>query len=676
MALPAPGFAHSTDLRASALDSRNDPGVGSQAEGVDTELEGTLEILHEDREDGSGVYHHILSTQDGKRVPLEGVQHPDLLTGDFVRVRGTSSGQKLLLKTKTAAALEVLQFAPLANTFGPKKTAVFLVNFADSPSYQPFTTGALKTFLDDTYSQFFSAASYGQASLVVDVFGWYTMPFINSGCPSGSIQYYAEQAAIASGIDLSGYTRRVYFFPPTACLWGGLGTIGGNPSHAWLNGSLGNFIHELGHNLGLYHSHFMSCAPEVLGASCTYSEYGDITDAMGAGGHFNPFQKARLGWLDYAASPPITRVQQSGTYTIGVYDLPGTTPKALKIQRGATAQAFFVALHRLVNFEYVAGVFVHLATDGAVDSSYLLDMTPETPDRQRDGYLDVGKSFTDPVSGITITTVSISPDGMSATIAVTIGGVPPSLPSTPTTLAGGPQLTWTAGTPITQTGFVVERAAGPLAAFAPIATTTAPNYLDTSGVAGQCYRVRATNAGGTSGPSNVACATTPLPSTPTALTGGPQLTWTAGTPATQTGFVVERAAGPTATFATIATTTVPNYLDTSGVAGQCYRVRATNAGGTSGPSNVACVTTPPVGATLTITTNSPIGREMTFGGTITGSTTLTATTDGIAIAAKYIVVDKTRKTWTVKATNLLKGPHTFAVASGSLTASRSFTVLK
>ena len=145
----------------------------------------------------------------------------------------------------------------------------------------------------------------------------------------------------------------------------------------------------------------------------------------------------------------------------------------------------------------------------------------------------------------------------------------------------------------------------------------------------------------------------------------------------QTGFVVERAAGPTAAFASIATTTVPNYLDRSGIAGQCYRVRATNAAGTSEPSNVACPTTQSSWrVTLTITTNSPIGREMTFGGTLTGSTSLSATVDGIAIAAKYIVVNGARKTWTVKATGLFKGPHIFTVASGALAVSRSFTVLK
>jgi hypothetical protein len=438
-------------LTGETIDSPHDPDVGSQAEGGNAELEGTLEVLHEDRKDGSSHYRHFLSTHDGKRLSLEGVERRDLLTGDLVRVRGVRSGQKLQLQTKTAEALQVLQYAPLSNTFGPQKTAVFLVNFADDPSYHPFTTSAMQIYVNGQISPFFVENSYQQTSLVADVFGWYTMPFINSGCPSSSIPNSANQAAVAAGVNLSGYTRRVYFFPETSCGWSGMASVGGNPSTAWLNGdvTVQVFSHELGHNLGLYHSHSMSCPPAVLGPNCTVQEYGDGTDTMGSyGGHFNPFQKQRLGWLDYGVSPPITRVQQSGTYTIDAYDFPGTTPKALKIQRGTTAQAFFVALRRTVGFDKLSGVFVHLATDGDANSSYLLDMTPETPASSSDGNLDVGKSFTDPVSGITIKTVSVS--STSATIMVDMGGTGPSCTRSAPSVTGSP-----AQSPAVQPGTMV-----------------------------------------------------------------------------------------------------------------------------------------------------------------------------------------------------------------------------
>src|SRR5262249_50807141 len=110
------------------------------------------------------------------------------------------------------------------------------------------------------------------------------------------------------------------------------------------------------------------------------------------------------------------------------YELPGTIPKALRIQRGATGQAFFVELRRNVGADTRvwsgSGVFVHLATDGAPNSSYLLDMTPATPAFSGDEMLVVGQSFTDPDTGITIKTVSVS--DTSATILVDLGGKGPS----------------------------------------------------------------------------------------------------------------------------------------------------------------------------------------------------------------------------------------------------------
>lgn len=72
----------------------------------------------------------------------------------------------------------------------------------------------------------------------------------------------AEPAALAAGVNLSVYTRHVYAFPQNACPWWGLGSVGGTPSQAWINGSLALKVgsHDLGHNLGLYHAHSLAGA--------------------------------------------------------------------------------------------------------------------------------------------------------------------------------------------------------------------------------------------------------------------------------------------------------------------------------------------------------------------------------------------------------------------------------
>ena len=409
-------------------------------------------MLHEHLLNGDSHYRHFLRMSDGTRIPVEGVDKGrDLLTGDRVRARGARSGraaapaaaaEALHLQTQSAESLQVLQYAPLANTFGVQKVAVLLVNFENDPR-QPYTIAQQRAWFD-RIDAFYRENSYGQTSLAVDIFGWYTLPVSNTSCTTSSIRSYAMQAAAAAGVDLAPYARLVFHVPNTAsCPFAGVSTIGGTPSSAWINANSPmtyTDIHELGHGFGLRHSHALDCEPgHVIDGPCTVNEYGDVTDMMGAStGHFNAFQKQRLGWLGYGASPPITAVESSGVYTIDAYELPGTGPKALKIARAQTLDAFWVEYRRndqgVDQGIFRSGVFVHLANDTNPNSSQLLDMAPETPSWYADTALDVGKSFTDPLTGITISTVSAS--STSATIMVSIG---PSCTRTRPTVAASPR---------------------------------------------------------------------------------------------------------------------------------------------------------------------------------------------------------------------------------------------
>src|SRR5579859_114314 len=209
--------------------------------------------------------------------------------------------------------------SPLPYTFGQQNTLVILVNFQDNTS-QPYTVASAQSVVFGDTSSFDLENSLQQTWLTGNVVGWYTLPMTSTTCDTTSIANYANAAAAAAGVNLANYSHYVYAFPSiSACGWWGLGTVGGSPSQAWINGtpfSLKVVGHEMGHNFGLYHSHAWNCGSQTLGPNCTSIEYGDTLDIMGnpSAGHFNAFQKERLGWLNSGSSPPITTVQSSGTY--------------------------------------------------------------------------------------------------------------------------------------------------------------------------------------------------------------------------------------------------------------------------------------------------------------------------------------------------------------------------
>jgi hypothetical protein len=189
----------------------------------------------------------------------------------------------------------------------------------------------------------------------------------------------------------------------------------------------------MGHNLGLYHSNAWECGTTTLGSSCSSIEYGDTVDTMGnpSSGHFNAFQKERLGWLNYGSSPPITTVQTSGVYALDPYETANTNPKALKILKSTDATTgkktwYYVEFRRPVGFDsfvssnsnVLNGVVIHTGSESSTNSSYLLDMTPATSSWS-DPALAVGQSFSDSASGVTITPTAVSSTG--ATVSVNFG---------------------------------------------------------------------------------------------------------------------------------------------------------------------------------------------------------------------------------------------------------------
>jgi hypothetical protein len=403
----------------------------------DVRVEGTLEILHEDGIDGSR-FRYFLESPNG-RLSLHFATHaPDnVLTGAKVLVSAVQIDGMLALGGSTS--VQQTAAGPLPNTFGAQRTVVLLVNFSDNPQ-QPYAPEEARAAIFQTTSDFFRENSYQQTWLDGNVFGWFTIPLNSATCDYASIASYAQSAATAAGVDLSNYTHRVYAFPQSACGWWGLSSVGGNPSQSWINGSfeLAVLAHELGHGQGLWHAHSLDCGTTTIVASgCTSNEYGDIVDMMGASSwaHYSAFQKERLGWLNYNASPPITTVVADGTYPIEAYESTGSGPKALKILKStdpATGQRtwYYVEFRQPIGFDsflsepsvgaqnVTTGVLVHTGSESGGNSAFLLDMTPATAMYYwwYDPALAVGQTFTDLDTGLAITTSWVGTTGAGVTI--------------------------------------------------------------------------------------------------------------------------------------------------------------------------------------------------------------------------------------------------------------------
>jgi hypothetical protein len=333
---------------------------------------------------------------------------------------------------------------------------VILVNFQDDAT-QPYPVADVQNVFFGTASNFFLENSYQQTSLTGTVVGWYTVPDSVTSCNISQIATDAQNAATAAGVNLSSYTRYVYFFPySNACAFAGASNVGGNPSESWINGTVDIHVidHELGHAFGLWHSHMLDCGTTAtICSNGTIDDYGDPMDTMGvpqtASADYNAFQKERLGWLNYGSSPSIQTITSSGTYTIYPYELAGPGPNALKVLKSTDPTTgaktwYYLESRQAIGFDAfladpslymqneTTGVLFHTGTDGDGNSSDMLDMTPATKPNNSwfDMSLAAGQSFQDSTAGVTFTTTAVSSSG--ATVQVTVNGTSACTAANPT----------------------------------------------------------------------------------------------------------------------------------------------------------------------------------------------------------------------------------------------------
>lgn len=286
---------------------------------------------------------------------------------------------------------------------GEQKTLIALVYFADRP-VPTLTQSQVKTAAftaSNSLNAFWSAASFGQTQFTGDVTSWIKLPSLHfDGCNPSRWILETRAELDVRGYNLDNYDRFIIVTgTKTNCTATGISAVGGGL--VVLFGGISAMKHEVGHNLGLWHSHGEACGQWTAG-KCVISEYSATDDIMGnsIGALPNAYHLDRLGMRI-----PLL-VTESGDYFISPYSTPEDAfPKSLKISL-SDDRNLYIEYRVKVGFDYQvsAGVKVHTGSSG--DTSILKDLNLGSPN---DFILNPGQSYS--IDGITVTTLTADASG-------------------------------------------------------------------------------------------------------------------------------------------------------------------------------------------------------------------------------------------------------------------------
>jgi hypothetical protein len=380
----------------------------------------------------SELHHFIRDERTGAMLGLrfEGGTPGELRSGARVTARGRVHESTLYVAASDGTGMTIQgAMTTVSQTTTGHRTIVIVANFRDANvtcSVQSITDMMFTDPNGRSVAALYRECSLGQVMLSGDVVGPYALDVSSTDpCNFNAWSVSADAQATAAGVDLSSYQHKFYVFPVSQCGAAGYGTIGGNPSGAWVFqcGIRGVYAHELGHNLGMDH------------ASTPTSEYDDTTDPMAISSGMLPGLNAphrhQLGWH---GTTGVRVVEQEGLYDVAPLALDptvATAPQILMIRKPDTNEYYYLSYRWPMGFDAsIDGTFFYKLSvhryrgDGSTARTYRLA-----------GLAD-GQTWNDSDNGISVTMVSHGATHATASIAFACAAATPSLSFAPQSQSG------------------------------------------------------------------------------------------------------------------------------------------------------------------------------------------------------------------------------------------------
>lgn len=326
---------------------------------------------------------------------------------------------------------------PTTWTTGQRKLLYIRATFPDhlkDPQSDQECHDELRQIVD-----YMMTASYGRcyftytvAPLVVLPYpeSWYVQAQTENLSADIYINQQARTLAKAMGYDTAQYDLDVVRWDGVVGSYGGSASVGGKGLRMKGNG-VTTLLHELGHNLGVWHANRWLTNPVSVTGPGANAEYGNYFDLMGSGGtsvngHYTAYFKKIMNWLP---DEQFFAVGSSGTYRIAQFDAATADPAqryALRIKRDAERDLWCEFRQRLnANASFFNGLMMTWDAwgmsgiggsggsppFGSNGGAQLLDMTPGTfgngiTDTRVDAGLYVGRTYTDTEAGISVTPIA------------------------------------------------------------------------------------------------------------------------------------------------------------------------------------------------------------------------------------------------------------------------------